>query len=546
MTKAPTALLLLPLTASLLSACMSSPSATVAALAADHPGQVAPRYDYVAAVPLRADDTPASVQAAAGGQVLAWKTPGCAQGDCEALVGLNAPSGLAAQSLGQTVSTLSARLGRSVTLEENRDQFSAGSDITATIGGARVAWAGGSLLAWTGGARVAWAGGTYAPVPQNTATWTTLRLQDAQTRAPNLGAGVMVAVIDTGLDLTHPAFQDALSDPSTWQDFYAGDTVPQDEGTLGVGGYGHGTNVAGIVLQIAPLAKIMPIRVLGPDGSGDVVNIAKAIAWATANGADIINLSLGSTKDSSIVQDAIKYATSKNVLVIASAGNANSDKLTFPASLATNFPNLLSVGSVNATDVKSSFSNYGDKLELMAPGENVYAPAPGNLLAAWSGTSQAAPMAAGGLALALGQTLSVPIGGLIGKLEDTSFNLYTVPLNKPYAGKLGMDGSIWPPSWPRLSGNAWCLRHTHEPAARSRIRCTAGSAAGRGQTPAGRTVAAGGRGRAGLPGTGRPDGRAAGTGHQQVSAGSGADACVRTASGHRRGSVGGRAVRTAG
>ena len=91
--------------------------------------------------------------------------------------------------------------------------------------------------------------------------------------------------------------------------------------------------------------------------------------------------------------------------------------------------------------MKSSFSNYGDKLELMAPGENVYAPAPGNLMAAWSGTSMAAPMAAGALALALGQTLSVPVGSLIGKLEDTSFNVYSVPLNKPYAKKLG-DGRL--------------------------------------------------------------------------------------------------------
>ena len=327
MTHARTSLLLLPLTASLLSACMSSPSGTVAALAADHPGQVAPRYDYVAAVPLQQGDTPASVQSAAGGQVLAWNTSACAEGGCQALLGLNAPGGLSAQS----VTALSARLGRTVAVEANRDQFGAGGEVTAMIGGSRAAWAGGSLLAWTGGSRAAWAGGTYAPIPQNTQTWTTIRLQEAQTRAPNLGAGVMVAVIDTGLDLSHPAFQGALSDPATWQDYYAGDAVPQDEGTLGTGGYGHGTNVAGIILQIAPLAKIMPIRVLGPDGSGDVANIARAISWATANGARIINLSVGSAKDSSVVQDAIKAATAKNVLVVASAGNGNSDKITFPA-----------------------------------------------------------------------------------------------------------------------------------------------------------------------------------------------------------------------
>ncbi|WP_425144754.1 S8 family serine peptidase [Deinococcus sp.] len=424
-------LLFLPLSVLLLNACSSTPS-DLGAFSGNQPGQVAPRYDYLATFTVQAGDTPASLQAASGGKLVGWNGADCAAtSSCQAVIGLN--RGLTTLS----VSTLETQLRRSVTLEANRDQFSAGGAVTATIGGTRATWADGSLLAWTGGTRATWADGQYKPIPQNSQTWNTIRLQQAQSLAPNLGAGVTVAVIDTGLDLTHPAFQGSLSDPSTWQDYYAGDAVPQDEGVLGTGGYGHGSNVAGIILQIAPRAKIMPIRILGPDGSGDVLNVAKAISWATAKGATIINLSLGSSSSSSVVQDAIKAATAKNVVVVTSAGNGNLDKLTFPASLSSSFSNLLSVGSVDANDVKSSFSNYSKDLEVMAPGENVYAPAPGNLMAAWSGTSMSAPMVSGGLALALGQPLKVSVSGLLQIGARSSYNIYGVPLNAPYMGKLG-------------------------------------------------------------------------------------------------------------
>ncbi|GGR19274.1 serine protease [Deinococcus ruber] len=401
---------------------------------ANQPAQIAPRYDDVATVPLRSGDTRSTVQQALGGTLLSWTDEGCAAGEadaCQAVVGFNHEGTLSAQS----VAALNTRFGRPVTIEPNRDQFSGGGELTATIGGSLAAWAGGSLAAWAGGSLAAWAGGTYAPLPQNTGVWTTLHLQAAQALAPNLGANVTVAVIDTGLDLTHPAFQNALTDPATWWDYYGGDAVPQDEGTLGTGGFGHGTNVAGIILQIAPNAKILPIRVLGPDGSGDVVNIASAITWAAAHGANIINLSLGSAQAFKGVQDAITAATKKGVLVVSSAGNNNRSAITFPASTSTKIAGLVSVGSVDAQDVKSTFSNYADALELMAPGEQVYAPAPGNLLAAWSGTSQATPMAAGALALALGQHLLTP--KLTDILMNSAVNIYSNPLNKQYTNKLG-------------------------------------------------------------------------------------------------------------
>jgi len=417
--------LLLTLTAALLTGCGSTP----VALNGNLPGQIAPRYDDLVTVALQSGDTRASVEAALGGTVLNWDTSGCAAGTagtCQAMIGLNTPSTLSAQALGSA-------LGRAVTVEPNRDQFSGGGVLTATMGGSRSIWAGGSLLAWSGGSRSIWAGGSYAPIPQNDALWTALHLQQAQALAPNLGAGVTVAVIDTGLDLNHAAFTGALSDPSTWKDYVGGDAVPQDEGTLGTGGYGHGTNVAGIVLQIAPAAKIMPIRVLGPDGSGDLVNVASAITWAAAHGANVINLSLGSTSDSKTVQDAIKAVTAKNVLVTSSAGNANMDKITFPAATAERIDGVMSVGSLTPQDEKSVFSNYAKELRIAAPGENVYAPAPGNLMAAWSGTSQAAPMAAGALALALGQSLKVPASSLLDTMANSAADIYANPLNRPYA-----------------------------------------------------------------------------------------------------------------
>ena len=223
------------------------------------------------------------------------------------------------------------------------------------------------------------------------------------------------------------------------------DNDPQEEGTLGVGGYGHGTNVAGIILQIAPEAKIMPLRVLGEDGSGDVVMVAQAVDWAVAKGAKVINMSLGSEDNSKVVQDAINRASTRGVLVVSSAGNANLGKITYPANNAQlKGPGdyAVSVGSVSLQDVKSTFSNYSNTLELVAPGENVAAPAPGGMVAAWSGTSMAAPMAAGGLALALGQPLKVPLNDVTKKMIGTAFDVYDISANRPYRDMLGDKGRL--------------------------------------------------------------------------------------------------------
>jgi thermitase len=319
----------------------------------------------------------------------------------------------------------------SAVLETNQAKF---------WGSARLAWMGGSVSAWSGGSVSAWSGGIYQPLPQNTGKWQQINLQQAQQLATNLGAGIKVAVIDSGIDLAHPALKGGLVAATEMKDYVGNDAVPQEEGVLGKGAYGHGTSVAAIVLQIAPKAKILPLRVLGPDGSGDVINVAAAINYAVSKGAKIINLSLGSDVRSDAVATAINAATAKGVYVISSSGNTANQSITYPAydAALTTTAGLysLSVGSVNSSDVKSTFSTYGVSLELVGPGEMVYGPVPGKRLGAWSGTSMAAPMAAGALALALGENVPVPRAELADRLVSRADN-QIYKQNDPYKDMLG-------------------------------------------------------------------------------------------------------------
>ncbi len=103
---------------------------------------------------------------------------------------------------------------------------------------------------------------------------------------------------------------------------------------------------------------------------------------------------------------------------------------------------LLSVGSSDLNDLKSSFSNYARTLEIVGPGENVYSPYPDGRVAGWSGTSMAAPMMAGGLALALGQGLKVSVKDLTKKMAESAFDVYNNGANEAYKDMLGVKGRV--------------------------------------------------------------------------------------------------------
>jgi thermitase len=384
---------------------------------------------YVLTVTLEPNDKPRDVEQRYGGRVLIWE-----EGNY-ALLSADEPSELQA----------SARQSQNVTPEKNKKVFKSLGEIgmngrsSLWAGGTSRLWAGGRSTIWSGGRSRLWAGGEFTWMPENTSLWRQIKLEQGHALAPNLGYNVKVAVIDTGVDLTHPALQEALAPQNEWWDFYGNDALPQEEGSFADAGYGHGTNVAGIIRQIAPRATILPIRVLGPDGAGDVADVAAGIQWAMAKGAKVINLSLGSAESLKAVEEVIKLATSKGILVVASTGNTGDTKVTWPASSAAEGKNRLrlSVTSVDARDKKSSFATYGRAVELSAPGELVYGPAPDLNMAAWSGTSQAAPMASGALALALGQTLVVPAQNLADELRVRASDVYNNSMNEAYKDGLG-------------------------------------------------------------------------------------------------------------
>ena len=387
-------------------------------LSAGHPDPA-----FVLTVPLEPLDTPTDIEERFGGRLVVWER------GHYALLALAADS-----AVGGIV-------------EANLDAFLTGAEAawmngssSVWAGGSSSVWAGGSSSVWAGGSSSVWAGGVYTWMPENTGTWQQIGLQEMHQLAPNLGYGITVAVIDTGVDLNHPALREALAPAGLWWDFYGGDAIPREQGRIGNVGYGHGTNVAGIIRQIAPRATILPLRVLGPDGAGNLHDVAAAIDWAVEKGAHVINLSLGSDSYSEAVDAAIRFATSKGVLVVASSGNTEDTNVTYPASSAADEAEgwqRLSVTSVGPDDVKSDFATFGPSVELAAPGEQVYGPAPEEQMANWSGTSMSAPMASAALALALAETLIVPASDLAYKVMVYSADIYTNSLNDPYTDLIG-------------------------------------------------------------------------------------------------------------
>lgn len=211
---------------------------------------------------------------------------------------------------------------------------------------------------------------------------------------------VIIAIVDTGVDLTHP---DLASQLVQGRDFVRNSNNPDDWA-------GHGTHVASIaasagnngegVAGTAWGARIMPVRVLNSRGSGRTSDIAEGVVWAVDNGADIINLSLGGSSASSTLRDAIRYADDRNVFVVAAMGNdfENGSPTSYPAAYAEAF----AVGAIDQSVGHAFFSSSGTYIDVAAPGVNILAAAwreTGSSYVTYSGTSMATPFVAGVVAL---------------------------------------------------------------------------------------------------------------------------------------------------
>jgi subtilisin family serine protease len=261
------------------------------------------------------------------------------------------------------------------------------------------------------------------------------------------GAGVVVGVVDTGVDVTHPYLQanlepngfdfiDQDGDPNETRDF-----VDNDQDGLVDEQFGHGTFVASLVLAVAPDARILPVRALNDDGIGTTSTIAAGIIWAVDNGAHVVNVSVDIPSAPEAVREAIHYAEAREVVVVAAGGNSGDRQVIFPA----RFSDVIAVAAVDATGVVPEFSNVGSMVNLVAPGVDLIGAFPmaespvGT--ARWSGTSFSAPLVSGSAALVIAVSPGMQADEVIRRLEDTAQNVDA--LNPLLAGRLG-EGLVQP------------------------------------------------------------------------------------------------------
>jgi len=239
--------------------------------------------------------------------------------------------------------------------------------------------------------------------PLEGSQWGWRRLGGSELASLGDGAGLVVAVLDTGVDASHPDL--------------AGRVLPgwdsmNPDGDGRVDPNGHGTHVAGIlgatsgngegVSGVAPEVQILPVRVLDKTGNGDDDELALGIIWAVDNGADILNLSIGGAIPSTLLEGAIDHALANGVLVVVAAGNdgATGNVPSYPAA----YRQVLAVGSTDSSDRRSIFSNTGEYLDIAAPGSWIVSTWPGGRYQTSSGTSMAAPFVAGAAALLQART----------------------------------------------------------------------------------------------------------------------------------------------
>ncbi|WCT56957.1 S8 family peptidase [Paenibacillus kyungheensis] len=217
------------------------------------------------------------------------------------------------------------------------------------------------------------------------------------------GAGIIVAILDTGCDTDHPDLQgritkgrnftdDDQSNPDIYEDYN-----------------GHGTHVAGTiaaiqnntgVVGVAPEVNLLIGKVLNKDGSGQIDWIIQGIEYAIEQKVDIISMSLGGPDDVPELHEAIQKAVNSNILVICAAGNegdndSNTDEYGYPGY----YNEVISVGAINLNRQSSEFSNSNNEVDLVAPGENILSTYLDGKYATLSGTSMATPHVSGAMAL---------------------------------------------------------------------------------------------------------------------------------------------------
>ena len=281
---------------------------------------------------------------------------------------------------------------------------------------------------------------------QQTAT-TLIRLAQTQQQFPS--GNNIIAVIDTGVDPSHPALAGALVPgydfvhdlpglPSDLSELQQSTVAILDQSTVAIldqknsplvlnqstvaildqstvaildtnslpKAFGHGTMVSGLIHLVAPTAQIIPLKAFKADGSANLSDIVRAIYFAVDHNAKVINMSFSYAAQSNELMQAIQYAAAHGAITIASAGNYGREIRLYPAG----YEGVIGVGSTNKHDQRSLFSDYGDAVRISAPGEALVTTFPGNNYAAVWGTSFSTALVSGAASLMLDVIPSLQYG----------------------------------------------------------------------------------------------------------------------------------------
>jgi hypothetical protein len=248
------------------------------------------------------------------------------------------------------------------------------------------------------------------------------------------GAGVVVAVVDSGAQLDHPDLSGRLL---SGHDFINDDSDPSDD-------HGHGTRMTGVVVArkdngaglagVAPDAMVLPVKVLGSNGSGPYSDVAAGVTWAVDQGARIVSLSLVGSSPSSLLESAIAYATANGVVTVASSGNWGTDQPGYPAA----FDGVVAVGATTEGDARPTFSNYGAWLSLAAPGVNIVTTDVFGGYSSSTGTSPAAAVVSGIFALLFAHEPGLTRAEAIQRVQDGATDLGSEGWD-PYSGHGRVD-----------------------------------------------------------------------------------------------------------
>lgn len=281
--------------------------------------------------------------------------------------------------------------------------------------------------------------------------WAISKIKLREAQKITTGAGMIVAVFDTGIDKTHPLF-DPIKHPGRvlqGYDFVSNDNDPSEVYIEGSKAYGHGTHVAGIISLVAPDAIILPVRVLDGNGIGTDWNLVKALRYVAAfrdqnRPVQVMNMSFSTPDRSdvaeSVLHDAVKGRVDgtelelrRRIVVVAAAGNNSSSLPYFPAMESVcEQDEILSVAASMPNDLLAYFSNYsspqrcepGDPLlswvNVMAPGHRIISSMPDARYGTWSGTSMASPFVAGLAALVRAKNPNIKAEGIGCQITTTS------------------------------------------------------------------------------------------------------------------------------